>query len=391
MKRELITRIRVGRSVALAAVLLTVAPVSAQPNRPVVVFTIDVESNAVFRLPDQIDAVCDRTACGLTEIVKMLDDHRWAGTFFLNVYEKSRWGEGAMRKLALRLQDAGQDIGLHTHPQDAYDFSRQGMREYSLEEQTTIVRDGVQLLERWTGLPVVSHRTGAYAADERTLRALERNGVLVDSSLFWRNPDSRLDGLGLPRNLPGRHGRLVQIPVTVYEREDRPDLFSSRFAPVRVVRKIDPDWFINEAEMRSAIDAAVDAQFPVIVVFLHSFSFMKPGADGQPVANRHSIDLFRAILDHVEARNLPVATMRELAAREFPSPSVEKDVVPRVAVSMDLTRYVWSRIKAADRVTLGTHAVMVLAGIGLLFATARRFVPSAGKPGSRSLAGGLSR
>src|SRR5262245_36176110 len=85
------------------------------------VVTVDVESNQQFHLPDQIDAVCaDGSACGLMEIVRLLDQRRLPGTFFLDVYEQKPWGEAAMRALALRLQGAGHDVALHTHPQWAY-------------------------------------------------------------------------------------------------------------------------------------------------------------------------------------------------------------------------------------------------------------------------------
>ena len=351
------------------------APAAASSG-PVVVFTVDVESNGAFRLPDQIDPVCaDGSRCGLMTIVRMLEERKWPATFFLNVYEHREWGEGRMRELTLKLQNAGQDLALHTHPQHAYDHTRPGMREYSLEEQTAIVRDGVQLLQSWTGLPVVAHRAGAYAADERTLQALERNGVLVDSSVFWQHPNSRLDGLGLPRNLPGRYGQVLQIPVTVYLREDRPKLVGSIVDPVSVVRKIDADWFSSEAEMRSAIDASIAADFPVLVVFLHSFSFMKTGADGKPVPNRHSIEMFKAMLDHLGQRNLPVVTMRDLAVRDFPLPSPGKDVVPSVTVRVDPFRYAWRRMKHTDDASsmgLGGGIALVCAGAVLVVARQRR-------------------
>jgi peptidoglycan/xylan/chitin deacetylase (PgdA/CDA1 family) len=369
--------VRIVSSILCSAVLCALLGTpAAASSGPVVIFTVDVESNGAFRLPDQIDPVCsDGSRCGLMTIVRMLEERTWPATFFLNVYEHREWGEPLMRDLTRKLQDAGQDLALHTHPQHAYDHTRPGMREYSLEEQTEIVRDGVQLLQSWTGLPVVAHRAGAYAADERTLRALERNGVLIDSSVFWKHPNSRLDALGLPRNLPARYGQVLQIPVTVYLREDRPKLAGSIVAPVSVVRKLDADWFSNAAEMRSAIDASIAADLPVLVVFLHSFSFMKTGADGKPVPNRQSIEMFRAMLDHLGHRNVPVVTMRELAVRDLPIPSRGTDVVPSVTVRVDLLRYVWRRMKYTDdasSVGLGGGIALVCAGAALVVARQRR-------------------
>jgi hypothetical protein len=338
------------------------------------VFTVDVESNERFGLPGQVNAVCeDGSACGLMEIVRMLQTRGWAGTFFLDVYEHRQWGETPMRNIAVGLQDASQDVALHTHPQWAYDPSRWAMHQYSVDEQTTIVRDGMRLLERWTGLPVVAHRAGAYTADEGTLIALQRNGVLIDSSLFWRYPYSRLGPIGLPRNLPSRYAGVVEIPVTAFQREDRLKNIGRVLGPVTSVRKIDPNWLIDPDEAVKAIDCALAANIPVLVVFLHSFSFMTaPSGGGAPVADRHAIDMFRVILDRVASQGLSVVTMRDLA-KDLPIVRpTDEDIVPRVSMSVDVTHYAWRRVKAFDRVSLTIGMGLVLLCAGALLVLARR-------------------
>jgi hypothetical protein len=341
-----------------------------------VVFTVDVESNSTFSLPSQVNAGCEGgTPCGLMEIARLLTGRHWAGTFFLDVYEHRQWGDAAMRTIAVDLQLADQDVALHTHPQWAYDPARGAMHEYSLDEQIAIIRDGMRLLQTWTGRPVVAHRAGAYTADEHTLTALERNGILLDSSVFWKYPASRLDGIGLSRNLPSRHGELTEIPVTVYERLDRPSVLGRVLPPVTVVRKIDPNWFTTAAEVRDAIDAVVAADIPVLVVFLHSYSFMAgQGSAGKPLADHHAIAMFQAIVDQVAARKLPVVTMRDLAEEEPPqtatsSPSL--DVVPRVTTTVELSRYVWRGMKVgAVRVSVGVSVALMIAGT--VFVAVRR-------------------
>jgi peptidoglycan/xylan/chitin deacetylase (PgdA/CDA1 family) len=371
------------RLVAAAAVcaLLIGAPSAAAGTR--VVFTVDAESNE-FRLVDQMNAVCaDGSACGVMEIVRLLRERRWSGTFFLNVFEHRQWGETAMRDIAIRLQGAGQDVALHTHPQWGYDPSRRFMHQYGLEEQTTIVRDGVRLLEAWTGLPVVAHRAGAYAADERTLVALQRNGVRIDSSLWWQDPQNRFDALGLSRNLPSRYAGVVEIPVTAYQREDRPRYIGRVLGPVTAMSKIDPNWFTSAGEARDAIDGVLAANVPVLVVFLHSFSFMTaPSGGGPPVADRHALDMFRLIADQVASHRLPVVTMRDIAGDMPAVPAPELDVVPRVSVSVDFPHYAWHRTKQLDRVSL------LMLGLGLaslcaaaLLGLARRRSAAEGRTG----------
>lgn len=366
---------RVLAALLSVIVLSTPGKVQAVPR---VLFTIDVESNGAFSLPQQVSAICkDRSACGLMEIARMLKERGWAGTFFLNVYEYRRWGEAAMRDIAVKLQSAGQDVALHTHPQWAYDPSRWAMFQYNLDEQTTIIRDGVRLLEAWTGRPVVAHRAGAYTADQQTLETLERNGIRIDSSLFWGHPWSHLNGLGLPRNLPSSWGQLTQIPVTVYQREGRPPLFGGFLSSVTSIRKIDPNWFLSKEEAISAIDAIVEADLPFLVVFLHSFSFMEgQGDSGVPLADRHSLDMFRAVLDHIAEKRLPVMTMRDLAELEpLSATSPDRDIIPRVTVRIELYRYIWYRLKNAGLGALATMGAVILtlvAGGAVLLISARR-------------------
>lgn len=343
-----------------------------------VIFTVDVESNNI-PLPKQVEAPCsDSSACSLMGMAQMLQERGWAGTFFLNVYEYRRWGEPTMRDIVTKLQATGQDVALHTHPQWVYDPSRWAMFQYNLDEQTSIIRDGVRLLESWTGRPVVAHRAGAYTADQNTLKALESSGIRIDSSMFWGHPWSRLNGLGIPRNLPSSSDRLIQIPVTVYQREDRPPLIGSFVAPFTSIRKIDPNWFLNKEEALSAINAVVKADLPFLVIFLHSFSFIKDQGDKSIyTADRASLDIFHAMLDHIAQRRLPVVTIRDLAESlgSLPAMSLDRDIIPQVAVYVSLHRYLWYRLKSAGKATLIAMGAVVLAlvvGGMVLFAIQRR-------------------
>lgn len=345
-----------------------------------VLFTIDVESKGKLTLPQQVDTVCrDNVACGFMEIARMLKEQGWAGTFFVNVYEYRQWGENTMRDIVTKLQEAGQDVALHTHPQWAYDPSRWAMFQYNLDEQTTIIHDGMRLLEAWTGRPVVAHRAGAYTADQHTLEALERNGIRIDSSLFWGHQWSHLNGLGLPRNLPSAWDRLIQIPVTVYQREARPSLFGDFLSPVISIRKIDPNWFLNKDEVISAIDAVVKTDLPFLVVFLHSFSFIKDQKDNSSIAlaDQNSLDMFHTILNHIAEKRLQVVTMRDLTELE-PSAAIspDRDVIPRVTIHVDLYHYFWYRLRTAGSgmlAIMGTIVlVLVASGIAILVSAYQR-------------------
>lgn len=339
-----------------------------------VIISIDVESRENLSLPSQLDPVCDHgSRCGLMQIVRTLQERRLAGTFFLNVYEYTRFGVPALRDIAVRLETAGQDVELHTHPETVYDRSRTEMYQYSLEEQTAIIRDGARLLHDWTGHTVLAHRAGAYGADERTLLALERNGIRVDSSMFWAQSKSRLNALGLPRNVPWQRGPLSEIPVTVYLREDRPTVLGNFFSSTPAVRKLDVNWLINRREAETAIDALVAADIPVIVVFLHSFSLIDEASHDSSIhLDRHAVEMLQVILDHVAEKKLQVITMREVAEQGLPAGPFA-DVVPQVPVNVDLVHYAWRRFKGANAASLaGLACMLAFASAGILIARRRR-------------------
>jgi peptidoglycan/xylan/chitin deacetylase (PgdA/CDA1 family) len=338
-----------------------------------IIVTVDVESAPDLPLPDQLDAVCtDGSRCGLMEIVRLLNVSHSPGTFFLNVYEYKKYGTAPLRNIAMRLRDEQQDVALHTHPHWAYDANRPYMYDYSLEQQTSIVQDGVRLLREWTGLPVVAHRAGAYSADRNTLEALARNGIQIDSSLFFGEPASRLNGLGLPNNLPSVIDGITEIPVSVYQREERPTGLGMWVPPLISVRKIDVNSLINEQEARSALAAAVRAEVPYVIVFLHSFSLIyQPGANGAaPRADDKARRVFETLLRERAAAGLPTTTMSALVTAPDVVTPGRRDSFPQVSVTVPVWRYLWHARHARFGILFLAAAAAIFAAL-LAFGVAR--------------------
>src|SRR5262249_10874479 len=155
-------------------------------------------------------------------------------------------------------------------------------------------------------------------------------------------------------------GRVLEIPVSVYERDDRAPLIGW-LGPAVSVRKLDPNWFVDQREMTQAIDELVAARVPVLVVFLHSFSFMQGrDAAGLPIGDVHARDLFSAMLSHLAATSLPVVTSRDLARDEQSLKATTTDVVPRVTHPVSVPVYVWRITKQFDRVRVGAVGLAVV-------------------------------
>jgi peptidoglycan/xylan/chitin deacetylase (PgdA/CDA1 family) len=277
---------------------------------PVVVISIDAETTyddkRSITLPDQYDLKIDGVSCGITRMMETCDRHNVKATFFLDVYEYKEYGEPAVEKVAKELDARGFDVQLHTHPQWAYDAKRRRMYEYSLIEQTQIIRDGKDLLKKWLNKAPVIHRAGAYSANEDTLKALYANDIFFDSSFRFAYPLCLLQDLGLKKNYSSISNGVYQIPVNVFGLE-----LSARglgfMEPLRRIVKYDLDSTDSDTLLK-AIEAGIENRFDVIVLFLHSFTFITEYTESRKVADLVDISEFDHVLAFLETRGIPVVT-----------------------------------------------------------------------------------
>ncbi|PIX85204.1 MAG: hypothetical protein COZ32_09760 [Nitrospirae bacterium CG_4_10_14_3_um_filter_53_41] len=282
------------------------------PGKPVVVITIDAESinhdDCKVSLPEQFDLKIDGTPCGITRMMSICDRHNVKATFFLNVYEYKEYGEKPLKDIAAFMDHNGFDVELHTHPQWVYDKNRNMMYQYSLNEQIQIIRDGKDLLKKWINKEPVIHRAGAYSANEDTLEALRVNGINYDSSFRYAYPTCLLQNLGLKRNYISVSHDVYEIPVNVFSLErSAPGL--GFLAPLRGIAKYDIDS-VDAGTLMQAIDKGIEGRFDVIVLFLHSPSFIREYTEKRHVPDVVDMDEFDAVLNYIEKRGLRVMTFR---------------------------------------------------------------------------------
>ncbi|PYJ62580.1 MAG: hypothetical protein DME24_03295, partial [Verrucomicrobia bacterium] len=204
----------------------------------------------------------------------------------------------------------GHEIQLHTHPDLMYDPKRQSMHEYSLAEQTTIIRDGMALLREWTGKAPIAHRAGSYGANKDTLKALHANGIFLDSSFFYRHGNCRLPFANL--NSPFKADGIWEVPVTVHPRPVRRLGISLPF--VKRYGKLDVNW-MSGPQLCKAIEQ-LHGTIPYIVTFLHSFSFTRRQANGF-VPDEAAIASFQAMLQLLAENNIPAASFEQIDAKHL--------------------------------------------------------------------------
>ncbi len=290
-----------------------------------VLITIDTEvRNEGRHLPDAYERYVlgsdDPNNLATYWIAKNLEEYRFPGVFFLDVYGTAEFPKASYPALCERLLKGGHSVQLHTHPDRMYDRQRLNMHEYTLQDQVAIVRKGAELVQEWTGKYPIAHRAGRYGANVDTLTALRENGILLDSSFFYGRENCKLP---FPMsNLPFTAHGVLQIPVTVApipiaklgrELPEWTQVFWHRY------QKIDVNSMSADRLCRSI--KGLLGKVPYLVTFLHSFSFSRRLPSGF-VADKPAIEAFEAMLallkesqaEIITFENIPVETNSQWAA-----------------------------------------------------------------------------
>jgi peptidoglycan/xylan/chitin deacetylase (PgdA/CDA1 family) len=311
-------------------------------NKTYIWITIDTESTINWPITEQLNAEINSVKYGISSIIDICNKHDMRATFFLNVYEYKVYGEEKMKKIAQYIHHSGHDVQLHTHPEWAYDKKRQALWQYNLQEQIEIIRNGSNLIRKWTGASPVAHRAGGYMADNNTLKALEANNILIDSSYFYSNQSCRISYSDLEVNSIKQLENIWEIPVTLYMRNETPNYNVLDLKPIVRFRKIDIDW-ADYNDLESAIFQAQRNGIQVVTLFLHSFSFGDFKGDTAVLKDIEDFDRILTVIGGDPT--LKVATSNELITilNHFEKTVANSDFVPRVDGSISYAKYLKRR------------------------------------------------
>jgi peptidoglycan/xylan/chitin deacetylase (PgdA/CDA1 family) len=196
---------------------------------------------------------------GLRRLLDVFSEEGARATVFLDAYGGSDRDLVEQRRAAELVSRRGHDLQLHTHPGPAFDPSRPRLLDYDAAEQEEILALGRDRIAEWSGQRPVLHRAGDWAADERSLAALRRQGFRGDfSACLW----SRNCGIE-PRSISGNGWtRLDQMLCGVGT------CFRDRVTGR--IRRLDLAS-TSSPEVADLLSRAID---PLILTF-HSFSLLK--------------------------------------------------------------------------------------------------------------------
>jgi peptidoglycan/xylan/chitin deacetylase (PgdA/CDA1 family) len=167
-----------------------------------VFFTVDVEiwcdgwHDIDRKFPDAfrqyIYGPTSRGDYGLPFQLRVLDEHGLTGTFFVEPLFSARFGAQPLAEIVGLIQAGRGDVQLHLHTEWADEAlepllpgsqgKRQHLRHFSLDEQTTLIGAGANMLKQAGGGDATAFRAGSFGFNRDTLRALARVRIPFDSS-----------------------------------------------------------------------------------------------------------------------------------------------------------------------------------------------------------------
>jgi hypothetical protein len=244
--------------------------------------------------------VYGRSAAGdyaLPKTLEILNRFGLRGVFFIEPLFSARFGAEFLARIVRMIEDAGQEVQLHLHPEWTDEISpppiaevsrkRQHLCYYSREEQTQLLAFGLELLQVHVRGPVSAFRAGSYAANRDTYMALASVGIAIDSSL---NRVFDVSASDVEDRLSDRSamkvGGVQVYPVTVF----RDGLGRSRPAQVNAC---------GLGELRFALNAAHGAGRRHFVIVSHNFELLKPDrSDPDWIVVRRFEGLCRFLAEH---------------------------------------------------------------------------------------------
>ncbi|MFQ5799616.1 MAG: polysaccharide deacetylase family protein [Bacteroidota bacterium] len=269
----------------------------------------------------------DGAEYGVRRIMEICERHKVRATFFVDVYMYHRYGVDKVRELCETLIERGHDVELHAHASWIPDRPHGFVSAYSLDQQIDIIADGRKLIGNWTGAAPIAFRAGSYGVNLDTIRALEVNGFAIDSSYFAFHRNCEMS-----RQLNNRYvnkrfkiGSIVEIPVSTYW------LVHNRW--MKKNSKLDVNA-CSAAEFRNVLPKFIHAEAGMVVLFLHSFSFVRwrkgfSGVEPDFGAMRR----FEQALEFVgRCGSVDFLTMREAVPLARCGNERERDFVPSVNV-----------------------------------------------------------
>jgi hypothetical protein len=214
---------------------------------------------------------------GLRYKLQRLRDHGLLGVFFVEPLFATRFGIEPLAEIIGLIKEYGQEVQLHMHPEWVDESThpllpepmrkRPFMRDFSLNDQTTLIAKGIQLIGDAGGGRVNAFRAGSFGFNRDTLSALATNNIEFDSS--YNASYFGLESGLAPNELlvePFRSNGVMEFPMTVFDDGTR----SLRHTQLGA---------ISAAEMEGLLWQSLKQNRKTFVILSHNFELLNRTRD----------------------------------------------------------------------------------------------------------------
>lgn len=278
----------------------------------------------------------ERDGYALPMTLRILSEHGLRAVFFVEPLFSARFGADKLKTIVNLIQDAGQEIQLHLHPEWCDEATilpgasgmpkRPNLWQFDRDDQEALIRAGTDMLKS-AGVRIMrAFRAGSFAANMDTLRALANSGYELDSSLDATAPASFPGGASPPSRV-ARSSSLgvTSIPIGV---------FVDGFGHMRHAQI----GACSYAELAQAVEGAAASGWNEFVLLSHGFELMKPGkVQPDPIVVHRFLKLCALLRDLQRQEIVRVSGFNDLDL-SYGSDRGEP-VLPRVSRVATINRY----------------------------------------------------
>lgn len=165
---------------------------------------------------------------GLPRTLELLNEHGLQGVFFTEPLFSARFGVAPLQEIVGLINDAGQEVQLHLHPEWANEASptlipnmeskRQYLCHFNKTEQIQLIDQGRRFLENAGAVKINAFRAGGFGMNKNTWHALAELGITYDSSFNAAHmPQESNVKFGAEFNQPRWIEGVWEYPMTVFE------------------------------------------------------------------------------------------------------------------------------------------------------------------------------
>jgi len=301
-----------------------------------ILITCDTEiGELTINSPDAFDVFINGNVAGESVgynlINKIANKYSAKVTHFIDIYSCIYNDDKKYIDLCNKILSSGNDIALHTHPSKLYDKHRRYMFQYSLNEQIEIIEFGKTKLFEWTGVIIIGHRSGGYGSDNNTMKALRKNDIQFDCSFFANNPMCKIKAFNVNKffSING----VTQLPVTVFKKKIMS--FPGKIEKY-LFQKLDFRYGATVEDILYTINEM--PQSSIIVLFLHSFNFLKLRYNFKK-KSFSKISINQSLINSFDRLLNGISIMNECEFRTLDTIKLDntlEDVVPEVLIKKSI-------------------------------------------------------